>query len=39
LKKIDEEISSIATLVVENYEDAEIKNQFTDLAVQLLVSP
>ncbi|KAK4694518.1 nuclear cap-binding protein subunit 1, partial [Lecanoromycetidae sp. Uapishka_2] len=35
IKKTDEEISSIATLVVENYEDVEAQNQFVKLAVQL----
>lgn len=37
LKRTDEEISSIARLVVENHEDEEIRNQFLTLAVQLLV--
>lgn len=39
LRKTDEEISSVAKLVVDNYEDEEIKNQFLSLALQLLVHP
>ena len=35
LKKTDEEINSIAKLVVDNFEDADIQNQFLNLAIQL----
>lgn len=37
LRKTEEEVSSIAKLVIDNYEDEEIRNQFLTLAVQLFV--
>jgi len=39
LRKTEEEISSLAKLVVDNYEDEEVKTQFLSLAIQLLVHP
>lgn len=38
LKKTEEEISGLATLIAENYFDGEIQAQFLDLSLQLFVS-
>lgn len=35
LKKIDEEVQEIATIVADNYEDEEIRGNFLELALQL----
>ncbi|KAI4264227.1 MAG: hypothetical protein L6R42_000662 [Xanthoria sp. 1 TBL-2021] len=37
LKKIDEEVQEIATIVADNYEDEEIRRNFLELALQLVV--
>lgn len=37
LKRTDEEISSIAKLVEDNYDDEEIRRQFFDLSLQIVV--
>ncbi|KAL8841541.1 MAG: hypothetical protein Q9176_003162 [Flavoplaca citrina] len=37
LKKIDEEVHEIATIVVDNYEDEEIRGNFLELSLQLVV--
>jgi nuclear cap-binding protein subunit 1 len=37
LKPVEEEVNSIARTVCDNYEDAELRNSFCDLAVQLAV--
>ncbi|CAL8583096.1 Nuclear cap-binding protein subunit 1 [Xanthoria parietina] len=37
LKKIDEEVQEIATIVADNYEDEEIRGNFLELALQLVV--
>ncbi|KAL8674610.1 MAG: hypothetical protein Q9168_000985 [Polycauliona sp. 1 TL-2023] len=37
LKKIDEEVQEIATIVTDNYEDEEIRRHFLELALQLVV--
>lgn len=35
VKSTDEEIRNIAKLIIDNYDDCEIRNQFFDLSMQL----
>lgn len=37
LKRVEDEVASIATAVAENYEDEELRNGFYDLTLQLVV--
>lgn len=37
MKRVEDEVVSIAKLVTENFEDEEVKNSFFDLVIQLVV--
>ncbi|KAI9826224.1 MAG: hypothetical protein M1819_007391 [Sarea resinae] len=37
LKRVEDEISTIAKIVTENYEDVELRNNFCDLLLQLVI--